>query len=175
MKRGFLSVVGSILLAGSFLLSTGTASQVQAQGWRWERQRQYEEQRRREEIWRQRQIERQQRGYYGIDRNRNGIDDRYEYNRYGYGRSGDYYGNYGYGNYGYNNSDYQRGYRDGLQRGRSGLNQSATAVRAIAQGSGRHLDGLVPRRRGGRQCRSYKRRSVSKCWPQGRGNADVDR
>jgi hypothetical protein len=126
----------------AFLLALGTAfvlapglsmlSTVQAQDWRYEQQqRRLEEQRRREEYRRQRQMERYQRGgyNYGIDRNQNGVDDRYE-NR-GYYGNGGYYGNEGYygndrgyygndryyGNSGYNNAEYQKGYRDGLDRG----------------------------------------------------------
>ncbi|MCI0664455.1 MAG: hypothetical protein L0220_25630, partial [Acidobacteria bacterium] len=88
-----------------------------------------------------------------IDRNRNGIDDRYEangqvdrnqngipdsqenydrsrrnrgdyrndgwYGNRGYGNDG-WYGNRGNGNYGYgvNNAEFQKGYSDGLDRGR---------------------------------------------------------
>jgi hypothetical protein len=72
-----------------------------------------------------------------IDRNRNGIDDRYEANgqvdlnqngipdnQEGYGRNGrgrGYNGNWNngqVGNRGYNNADFERGYSDGLSRGR---------------------------------------------------------
>lgn len=137
--------VGFILAPGLSSLST-----VQAQDWRYEQQR-------REPIRRQRQIERRQGrngGYYGqndpyanggvdengnIDRNQNGIDDRWEtrngrvdtnqdgiaddaegYDRYG--RNQPYYGNggdYRNGDYGYNDAEFQKGYRDGLNRGRS--------------------------------------------------------
>jgi hypothetical protein len=144
LKKGMISLA----LTGSFILGVGASSTADAQDWRWERQRRIEQQRRD--------------GNYGpvdrngnIDRNRNGIDDRYEaygqvdinqngipdsqenYGRYGrnrgyYGNDG-YYGNrgnYGYGgndgyygnrgNYGYgvNNAEFQKGYRDGLDRGR---------------------------------------------------------
>jgi hypothetical protein len=68
-------------------------------------------------------------GTGNVDRNRNGIDDRYEAqgqvdlnrngipdNQEGYSRNGR---NRGYnGNRGYNNGDFQRGYSDGLSRGR---------------------------------------------------------
>lgn len=50
---------------------------------------------------------------YEVDRNRNGVYDGYErngrYNNRGYGNDG-YYGN--------NSVEYQKGFRDGLQRGR---------------------------------------------------------
>jgi hypothetical protein len=128
----------SLALTGSFILGVGAFTSAHAQDWRWGRQRRD--------------------GNYGqvdrngnIDRNRNGIDDRYEaygqvdinrngipdsqenYDRnrrnrgyYGndgyYGNRGNngYYGNRGYDNYGYgvNNSEFQKGYRDGLDRGR---------------------------------------------------------
>jgi hypothetical protein len=74
-----------------------------------------------------------------IDRNQNGIDDRWEtrdgrvdrnqdgvadqedtYDRYS--RNEPIYGNGGYyetDNYGYNDAEFQKGYRDGLNRGRS--------------------------------------------------------
>jgi hypothetical protein len=143
LKTGLVSLA----LIGSFILGVGAFSSADAQDWRWERQRRIEEQRRN--------------GNYGpgdrngnIDRNRNGIDDRYEaygqadinqngvpdsrenygrsrrnrgyygndgyYGNRGYGNDG-YYGNRGYGNDGYyggNNSEFQKGYRDGLDRGR---------------------------------------------------------
>jgi len=132
MNRRFTNVVGSIMLTGSILLSVGAASSAQAQDWRWERQRRYEEQRRREEIIRQRQIERQRRnGYYGVDRNRNGVDDRYEYTNNGY--------------YGNNNPDFQRGYRDGLQRGR----EDAQTNRAMTPNNSSHYrDGNATYRAG---------------------------
>jgi hypothetical protein len=55
---------------------------------------------------------------YEVDRNRNGVYDGYErkgsYRNRGYGNDG-YYGNSGYGN---NSAEYQKGFRDGSQRGR---------------------------------------------------------
>jgi hypothetical protein len=136
LKRGIVSLA----LVSAFVLSIGAFSTANAQGWRRDRDRdgipdRYETRRGRPDFNRNGvpdQWERN-RGNYGTDRNRNGVDDRYENNRYGnrsygYGRNDGYYdnygygrngGNYGYGNNGYNNEDYQKGYRDGLHRGRS--------------------------------------------------------
>ena len=58
---------------------------------------------------------------YEVDRNRNGVNDRYENN----GRSG---------NYGYNSAEYQKGYRDGLQRGR----EDAQTNRAMTPNNSSH-------------------------------------
>jgi len=131
LKKGIVSLA----LAGGFILGTGALNIANAQG-------------------RDRRIDPQRRnGDYGqvestgnIDRNKNGIDDRYEtrdgrvdINQNGiadqdeqngrFGRNPGYNGNYGnrgygnrgydnYGGYGVNNFDYQQGYRDGLDRGR---------------------------------------------------------
>jgi hypothetical protein len=130
LKKGIVSLA----LAGGFILGTGALNNANAQS-------------------RQRRIDPSRgNGNYGqvestgnIDRNKNGIDDRYEtrdgrvdINQNGiadqdeqngrYGRNPGSYGNYGrdrgsYGTYdnrgfGVNNSDFQQGYRDGLDRGR---------------------------------------------------------
>lgn len=130
---GFALALGiGFVIAPSFL----SLSTVQAQEWRYQQQRRIEQQRR-EELRRQRQMERQQRQqqrgvygrndpYYGqvdesgnIDRNQNGVDDRWENDpRYRNGNGG-YYGNDDryYGNKGYNNAEVQKGFRDGLDRG----------------------------------------------------------
>jgi hypothetical protein len=146
----FRKGIVSLALAGSFILGVGAISTASAQDWRWQRQRQIEQQRRWEQIQRQREIERQQRrnyGYYG-DRNRNGVNDRYEIDRnrngvadaYEYGRNGrnnGYYGNGGYyGNrgYGVNDYEYQKGYRDGLNRGR----EDAQTNRAMTPNNSSH-------------------------------------
>lgn len=135
----------SLSLTASLILGVGAFSTVAAQNRRQERQRRIEPQR-------GGQVE----STGNIDRNKNGIDDRFEtrdgrvdinqngvadqderarrnnrdrnygyYGNRGYGNYG-YYGNRGYGNYGYygnsgygvNNYDFQRGYRDGFDRGR---------------------------------------------------------
>lgn len=96
-----------------------------------------------------------------IDRNRNGIDDRYETrdgrvdinqngvadqdeNNRGYGNQGRY-DNRGYGNgnyrgysnasYGYNNGELQQGYRDGLNRGQ----EDARSHRAASPYNSEHF------------------------------------
>ena len=88
--------------------------------------------------------------------NQNGVADDNEYGRYGqnngrygrnqgydnrgYGNQGNYgnRGNYGYGNgdYGYNNNnaDFQRGYRDGSDRGR----EDAQTRRAMTPNNSSH-------------------------------------
>jgi hypothetical protein len=125
LKKGMISLT----LTGSFILGVGAFSSADAQDSRQERQRRVE----------------QPRGggpvdptTGNIDRNRNGIDDRYEANgqvdinqngipdsQENYDRSRrnrGSYGNRGYGNdnygYGVNNAEFQKGYRDGLDRGR---------------------------------------------------------
>jgi hypothetical protein len=98
-----------------------------------------------------------------IDRNRNGIDDRYEVNgqvdlnqngipdnQEGYrGRGRGYngsWGNYGqYGNRGYNNFDFQRGYSDGLSRGRD----DALTNRAMTPNNSSHYRSGSPAYRAG--------------------------
>lgn len=69
-----------------------------------------------------------------MDRNRNRVYDGYERNgregNRGYGNDG-YYGNDGSG---YNNEDYQKGYRDGLQRGR----EDAQTNRAMTPNNSSH-------------------------------------
>jgi hypothetical protein len=113
----------SLMLVSGVVLGVGAFSTANAQGWRRDRNRdgipdRYETRRGRPDFNRNGipdQYERNRR--YGIDRNRNGVDDRYEYNRYGYGNRNYGYGGY-YGNGGYNSSEFQKGYRDGLDRGR---------------------------------------------------------
>ncbi len=113
----------TLMLAGGFILSIGAFSNAQAQDGRWNRSRRVEQNRRdrdRDGIPDRYETRRGQ-----PDFNRNGIPDRVERNR-GYNRNGGYYGNdgyygnrgYGNGNYGYNNSEFQKGYHDGLNRGR---------------------------------------------------------
>jgi hypothetical protein len=103
--KNFKKTILSMALAGGFILSAGAFSNANAQDWRQHRQRYngYG------------QVDRNG----NIDRNRNGIDDRYEVNgrvdrnqngipdqneRYWRYRNGGYYGNYGY--YGYRNNGY---------------------------------------------------------------------
>lgn len=126
LKKGIVSMA----LTGSFILGVGAISSANAQNRDWERQRRIEQQRRGGVV----------ESTGNIDRNRNGVDDRYEtrdgrvdINQNGiadqdegydgpYGRNGGYYGNNGhYGNNGYgrNTAEFQKGYRDGLDRGRS--------------------------------------------------------
>jgi hypothetical protein len=146
--NSFRKSIVSLALAGSFILGVGAISTANAQDWRWERQRRIEQQRRWEQIQRQREYERRRNyGYYG-DRNRNGVNDRYEIdrNRNGvadgyesgrYGRNNGYYGNDGYyGNRGYgaNDYEYQKGYRDGLDRGR----KDAQTNRAMTPNNSSH-------------------------------------
>lgn len=69
-----------------------------------------------------------------IDRNRNGVDDRYENNRR-YGRNDGYYGNGGYGNGGYNNGSY------------GGYGNSAEAQKGYRDGLDRGQEDLRDRRR----------------------------
>src|SRR5262249_11554776 len=90
-----------------------------------------------------------------IDRNRNGIDDRYEVNgqvdinrngvpdnqeRYGRYRRNDW--NRGYNN---NNGDFQQGYRDGLDRGRD----DARTNRAMTPNNSSHYRSGSPSYRAG--------------------------
>lgn len=122
-KLAVTSVFGLGLMV---IFGTSDLSSTKAQGWRWGQDRNRNGVNDRYE--RRRGIDRNRNGIndrYEVDRNRNGVYDGYEYNRRygnrGYGNGG-YYGNDGYyGNngYGYNNGDYQKGYRDGLHRGRS--------------------------------------------------------
>lgn len=131
LKKGILSLA----LAGGFILSAGAFVDANAQGWRWGQQRRDRD---RDGIpdRRDRRVDRDRDGVDDriearrgrTDINRNGIPDRAERNRY-YRNNGNYgyYGNrnYGYNNsYGYNNgyggynsAEYQKGYRDGLDRG----------------------------------------------------------
>lgn len=141
--------IASLALLGSFIFTVAAFGNANAQDWRWERQRRAEQQRRN--------------GAYGpvdqngnIDRNQNGIDDRYEaygqvdrnqngvpdneegyQENYGYGRNRGYYGNNrgNYGNdgysenrgYGNNNYEFQQGYRDGLDRGQEDVEDGRRA------------------------------------------------
>jgi hypothetical protein len=129
---------------------------IQAQDWRWGQNRRNDGQNGRWERGRDRRERGRNDGYNGhvdrngnIDRNRNGVDDRYENNgryrrndgnygrndRYGrnypYGRNDGYYGNGGYNN---NNGEFQRGYRDGLDRGR----KDAQTNRAMTPNNSSH-------------------------------------
>lgn len=118
----------SLGLAGAFVLSAGLSSTAtaSAQDWRRDRRDNDRYDQRRDRDW-DRRSDRNRNGVDDryernrnnrIDRNRNGVDDRYENNRYGYDpyrRNRGYDDNYGYG---MNNGDYQKGYRDGLDRGR---------------------------------------------------------
>ena len=135
------------LVVAASLTVTGLSS-VQAQDGRWDQNRRNDSQNDRWERGRDRREQGRNDGYNGqVDRNRNGVDDRYENNRNSridrngnidrnrngiddryennsrYGRNDDYYGNGGYGNYGgYGNSaEMQKGYRDGLDRGQEDL------------------------------------------------------
>ena len=127
--QNFKKYAFGLALGLGFVVAPGLSSlsTVQAQDGRWERGHDRRERGRND-------------GYNGqvdrngnIDRNRNGIDDRYENNgryrrndgnygrndRYGrnnrYNHNDRYYGNGGYDN---NNGEFQKGYRDGLDRGR---------------------------------------------------------
>lgn len=128
----FKKYVFALALGVGFVVAPGLSSLsiVQAQNYPWGQNRRNSDWERQREIERrreQRKRERQNDDYYGqvdrngnIDRNRNGVDDRYENNgRYGrndrYGRDDGYYDDNGYD---YNNGDFQKGYRDGLDRGR---------------------------------------------------------
>jgi hypothetical protein len=94
-------------------------------------QAQYRRDRDRREDNRDWRRDRRDRDRYVYDRNRNGVDDRYErstvYDRNGngvddrYERNDGYYGRGGYGNRGYNVAQYavEQGYRDGLNTGAS--------------------------------------------------------
>jgi hypothetical protein len=83
-----------------------------------------------------------------VDRNRNGVNDRYEnngrYDNRGYGNDG-YYGNNG--NYG-NSSEEQKGYRDGLRRGREDAQSNR---RADPNNSSHFQKGSQPYREGFRR------------------------
>ena len=127
LKKGIVSLA----LTGSFILSVGAFNSADAQDRRYGRRGPVE-------------------NTGNIDRNRNGIDDRYEVNgqvdlnrngipdnqenrRFGRGRG--YYGNDGYyGNRGYSNFDFQQGYRDGLNRGR----EDAQTNRAMTPNNSSH-------------------------------------
>lgn len=137
-KRTWKTSVVSLGLVGAFMLSAGFANTVSAQDWRRDRNQ-------RDDANRRNGGDCQVNPVTGnIDNNRNGVDDRYETRdgrvdinqngvadqdenyrrndnrRYDNGRFGNdsYDRNNGYGNYGYNNADFQRGYQDGLNRGR---------------------------------------------------------
>jgi hypothetical protein len=137
-QRNWKTSVVSLGLAGAFMLSAGLANSVFAQDWRRDRNQRNDVNRRNGGYG---QVDPTT---GNIDNNRNGIDDRYEtrdgrvdINQNGVadqdenyrrndnrrsdnGRFGNdgYYRNNGYGNFGYNNAEFQRGYQDGLNRGR---------------------------------------------------------
>jgi hypothetical protein len=133
MKKG----VVTLALTGSFILGAGALNNAIAQNPR--------------ETRRNGQVE----STGNIDRNRNGIDDRYEangkvdLNRNGMPDSQEPYGRYDrdrrYGNRGYNNADYQRGYRDGLSRGRD----DARTHRAMTPNNSEHFRNGNPSYRAG--------------------------
>lgn len=113
---GLKKIAGSLALGA--VLATGLASAAQAQVWgrsddRYERREQREEwkerQRREREEWKEQQRrEREARRYGGYNNGRYG-------NYGGYGN----YGNYGgYGNSSAYRQEVEKGYRDGLDRGR---------------------------------------------------------
>ena len=118
-KKGIVS----LMLAVGFIVSVGAFSDANAQDWRWNRQRRVEQRR---GDWNRDGIpDRYETRRGQPDFNRNGIPDRVERNRGYYGNNGyyrndGYYGNGGYygGGYGYNSAEVQKGYRDGLDRGR---------------------------------------------------------
>lgn len=91
-----------------------------------------------------------------VDRNRNGIDDRYEahgqvdLNRNGIPDNQEGYSRYGrnrgyHGNRGYNNADFERGYSDGLSRGRD----DARTNRAMTPNNSSHYRNGNPSYRAG--------------------------
>jgi len=142
----------SLALTGSFMLVAGAFSITNAQGAR---------QRRNEPPQRGGQVE----STGNIDRNKNGIDDRFEtrdgrvdINQNGvadqdenngrYDRDRGSYGNNGYdrnrGN-GMNNADFQQGYRDGLNRGR----EDALSNRAMTPNNSSHFRSGNPSYRAG--------------------------
>jgi hypothetical protein len=159
LKKG----VVTLALTGGLLIGFGTLDTANAQNPRWNGQRRVEQPR--------------GNGGYGpiestgnIDRNRNGIDDRYEVNgqvdinqngipdnQEGYNRNGNFpgrydrdrgfYGNNGpYGNRGYNNNaDFEQGYRDGLSRGRD----DARTNRAMTPNNSEHYRNGNPSYRAG--------------------------
>lgn len=160
----------SLGLAGAFVLSAGLAdsAQVAAQDSRQEREQQRREEQLRRQGWDGRvdrngnvdlnrngvddRFENNRDGYrHRSDRNRNGVDDRYEYGRQRSGRydnGGGYYDNdryYGNGG-GYRNSEEeQKGYRDGLDRGR----KDAQTNRAMDPNNSSHYRNGNPAYRAG--------------------------
>jgi hypothetical protein len=136
LKKGVISVA----LTGSFIVGMGAFDSANAQDPRNRRNRPVE-------------------NTGNIDRNRNGIDDRYEvngqvdinqngipdnqerYGRYGRDRRNDRYDS----NRGYNNGDFQRGYRDGLNRGRD----DALTNRAMTPNNSSHYRSGNPSYRSG--------------------------
>jgi hypothetical protein len=154
----------SLGLAGAFLLSAGNSANVSAQDWRRnspqrERQQRNDDYRRNGGNGQVNPVtgnidnnnngvdDRYETRDGRVDQNRNGVADqdenyrRYDDRPYGNGRYGNdgYYrnnGNYrnnGYGSYGYN-SEQERGYRDGLNRGR----QDAQTRRAADPNNSSH-------------------------------------
>lgn len=120
MSNRFKKLAFALTLGAAFVVLPGlsTLSTVQAQDGRWQRRND----RNRDGVIDRYEIDRNQNGVddrmerRGADRNRNGVNDRYENGRYG--RNDRHYGNGGYyGNSGYNNAEFQKGYRDGLDRG----------------------------------------------------------
>lgn len=128
MKSQHFSVKYAGLLLALFCafgitLASGTTAHAQSRNDDWRRHDQdHDRDWRRDRRERRREDERRidQRSVNIYDRNRDGIDDRYERNR-GYGTYGGY-GNGGYGNYGYSNIAQiaqNQGYQAGLNTGAS--------------------------------------------------------
>jgi hypothetical protein len=133
VKKGIVSMA----LTGSFIVGAGLINNANAQDPRYDRRRPVE-------------------STGNIDRNRNGIDDRYEVNgqvdrnQNGIPDNQERYGRYGRdqrynGNRGYNNGDFQRGYRDGLSRGRD----DARTNRAMTPNNSDHYRSGNPSYRAG--------------------------
>ena len=174
LKRNLLSLA----LTGSVIVGLGAFSNAAAQG----------RQRREAPPQRGGQVE----STGNIDRNKNGIDDRYEsrdgrvdmnqngiaddnerFGRYerndrndrNHGNQGFYgnRGNYGDGDYRYNNNaDFQRGYRDGLDRGRD----DAQTHRAMNPNNSSHYRSGSPAYRAGFERGFYEnfRRYSNRAW-----------
>ena len=176
-----LGLAGAFLLSAGFTNSANVSAQDSRRG-RWERQQRNDNDRRNGGNGSVNPVT------GNIDNNRNGIDDRYEtrdgrvdINRngvadqdennrrydnrgYGNGRYGNdgYYGNNGYGNSGYN-SEFQRGYRDGLVRGRE---DAQTNRVADPTNSSHFRNGSQTYREGFRQgfFESYRQNRSSRRW-----------
>ena len=170
--RSWKSLLLSLGLTSAFILGAGmsTSSNAYAQ-FRRNQCPSGQEMARREQILRSRGWDGRLDWNGNVDLNRNGVDDRcedalfqgsgYGYDRYGNRGYSDYdrygnrtyrnnpYDNYGYDNYGYNNYGYrneeQRGYRDGLVRGR----EDALSYRAMNPNNSEHYRDGDPAYRAG--------------------------